>query len=439
MGDKPGKKAKKPKPPELPKGTPADIRDFVDCKANTLDLKPGKQPWIPKPPGIGDYMPDPEATFEAGAQPGTINIKLTLGATMTVPASVKGGKLELDTSGIPIPGLGAKTKEWVDKLNESFEANGKKLGTPELKDGKISLTKEALAAAPAKGAMKAGVFPGIPAGAKVAGALLLGASLVPTVALLDAGDSTKTEEISTKTRVDSPATQVPERVAEEDNRAAAVAACFGVTHHFDQGFSELIFALLVNPFFSHQAITALMFGPGGPVSGTAEVQNDRAEVRIRINQMGTYDGLNLRGVDTAGGTPDGTTLNDAIDIGPAAGMLPFKVGSENVPCSAEGLSDPGPADKPQQESKPKDEPVVAEATETRTTKTDTPPWVVGSPIALFLSMFGIGMAFGEGTTTPTRRELRIEDVDLPDDGTLPDYGSFPPNQPPDEPPDEEVM
>lgn len=431
MGDKKGKKGK---PPELPKGTPADIRDFVDCKANTLELKPGKQAWMPKPQGIGEFMPDPEATFEAGAQPGTINIKLTLGATMTVPASVKGGKLELDTSGIPIPGLGAKTKEWVDKLNESFEANGKKLGTPELKDGKISLTKEALAAAPAKGAMKTGVFPRIPVGAKVAGALLLGASLVPTVALLDAGDSTKTEVVPVKAVKEAAPTEPPKEVTEEDNRAAVVSACFGVQHNFDEGYSELIFALLANPFFRHQAIVAQMFGPTGLVSGTAQVQDDRAEVRIRINRMGSYRDLQINGLDAAGGT-----TGEPVDIGPAAGMLPFNVGSENVPCDAGGLTDPGASDKPQQESKPQEEAVTAEATETRTTGTNTPPWVVGGPIALFLSMFGIGIAFGEGMTTPSRRELRIEDVVLPDDGTFPLSPDVPYTPPSDEPPPEEVM
>jgi hypothetical protein len=65
------------KEPELPKDAPQDIKDFVNCKANSVELKPGKVTWLPK--FLGEYTPDPSISFEQGADGSAIKITLTFG------------------------------------------------------------------------------------------------------------------------------------------------------------------------------------------------------------------------------------------------------------------------------------------------------------------------------------------------------------------------
>lgn len=200
MGDgKVTKKGKKPKPPRLPgpppKGDKAATKkynalvDFVDCKGNTVTLEAGRLDWL----GL-DVAPD--ASFEADKnKPGTINIKIHIGTdTVTLPASVKNGKLELDTSELPsLDLLGAQ--EFVDDLNNWFEANGKKIDGAAIKDGSLTVTKAAVAAAPGKAeerGVKGGLLPHVPTWEKVGAGVLLGAAVLFGVGFMDAGDETET-------------------------------------------------------------------------------------------------------------------------------------------------------------------------------------------------------------------------------------------------------
>jgi hypothetical protein len=197
VGDKDTKKKpEKPEKPKLPGKKPPKsdkeatakynaATDFLDCKGTTLTLKPGKLDWL----GL-DITPD--ATFEADKnKPGTINIKVDLGlGSVTLPASVKDGKLNVDTSNLP---LGAEdVNKFVDGLNGWLEANGWKLGGATLKGGAITLTKEALAAAPEKKEVKGGLLPHVPTWEKVGAAGLFGISVVFGVGFMNAGDETKT-------------------------------------------------------------------------------------------------------------------------------------------------------------------------------------------------------------------------------------------------------
>ncbi len=190
MGDKPGKK-KKAKPPGVPKGAPKELVDFVDCKGDAVTLKAGKLDWIPKE-GLAEFAPDPTVTFEEDkTKPGAVTIKVTLGKTFTLPASVKDGKLEVDTSGIPLNAIKKPIDDWVRKLNDWLAANDRKLAGVKINDGGLVITKVAVAE-PAKGGVKAAPFPHVPAWEKAGAVGLLGLSIAFGVGFMDAGDDTTT-------------------------------------------------------------------------------------------------------------------------------------------------------------------------------------------------------------------------------------------------------
>ena len=108
VGDDDKATKKKPPKPKLPGKKPPKsdkeatekykaAADFLDCKGTTLSLKPGKLDWL----GL-DITPS--ATFEQDkTKPGTINIKVELPlGSITLPTSVKDGKLNVDASSLPI-------------------------------------------------------------------------------------------------------------------------------------------------------------------------------------------------------------------------------------------------------------------------------------------------------------------------------------------------
>jgi hypothetical protein len=135
-----------PGPPQLPRGTPADLRDFVDCKAGSVTLKSGKVDWIPN-------LPEVEVTLTPGARPGSVEIRVGLNVgglpiSLSLPVTVTGGRLEVDASNVPdlIPGGREGITSWANRLNDWFRWNGKQLAPLEVKDGVVTLTKVAIGA-----------------------------------------------------------------------------------------------------------------------------------------------------------------------------------------------------------------------------------------------------------------------------------------------------
>ena len=94
--DKPGAQkapTAKAKPPQLPPGTPADMRDFVSCKNLTVTIKSGKVGWLPLPETLKKIAP-PELKLAPGAQAGSVTITISVGfVSVTVEASVNDGQL----------------------------------------------------------------------------------------------------------------------------------------------------------------------------------------------------------------------------------------------------------------------------------------------------------------------------------------------------------
>jgi hypothetical protein len=54
MGDPEDKGGKaKPKQPKLPKDAPKEVKDFLSCKTDELELDAAKKGWLPELPVVG--------------------------------------------------------------------------------------------------------------------------------------------------------------------------------------------------------------------------------------------------------------------------------------------------------------------------------------------------------------------------------------------------
>jgi hypothetical protein len=146
-----GKPAEKPKgkgkakPPKLPDDAPQDVKDFVDCKADSITLDPTKKGFLPEIPVIGA----PNVKIEKGAKAGTAKVSLTkagglLDTSFTV--GVKDGHLDADTTGVKPEFVKDEIDKWVKKYNDWLDAKKRKLQDVTVKDGKATITKVPVAA-----------------------------------------------------------------------------------------------------------------------------------------------------------------------------------------------------------------------------------------------------------------------------------------------------
>ena len=122
----------------LPTGTPADLRDFVRCRRDSVRIAPGELDWVPTMPDLDLEIskgPGGSVTIRLSAMGGIIDI--------SIPISVVDGDLVADTSGIPVPGDAAS--EWVTDLNADLKANGMQLGDLDVRDGALHLVKQKFA------------------------------------------------------------------------------------------------------------------------------------------------------------------------------------------------------------------------------------------------------------------------------------------------------
>lgn len=151
MGDK-------PQPPQLPKDVPADIRDFFECKSATVTLKDGALGWITLPDELKSAMKEgakPKLTIAPGATPGSATVTVSLptklmDVSFSLPATIKDGQLNVDTSESYLPGSFKEgISQSVKELNDWFKANGKGFGPPAFGKNQVALSKVDLVPAPA--------------------------------------------------------------------------------------------------------------------------------------------------------------------------------------------------------------------------------------------------------------------------------------------------
>ena len=141
-----------PTAPNIPDSAPPEVKDFFQCRGNTLAWQPGEVTWLGLPVS-------PDVTFSAGATAGSVNINISLAGGLvnfTLPASVSAaGELVVDTSSVPdlsAWGLGGRADidAAIKRINDWFKHNGKKLKPATLVGGAVTLEKIPIGAAPAQ-------------------------------------------------------------------------------------------------------------------------------------------------------------------------------------------------------------------------------------------------------------------------------------------------
>ena len=347
------------KPPSLPEGTPKDVRDFVSCTSDKLELKPGKIDWLPVPIS-------PTASFEqpAGATD-KVNVKLTVGefVSATVPISVTDGELHVDTSAWPdlLPGKEG-VDAWVRDLNGSFKGNGKRLGKPIVKDGKLTVAKEKIpaggaAAPPPK--VKAGlraILDDVPKGVRVGiGAVLVAGLLATGIVIATETSSTRSSSVAPSPTpainpVPSPTPAINPVASPTPSVSAAPAptpspehappvsavtvprplvfsGCIGSRDEATSGVITPTF-VVENGLPGMYTVT-FESGPTGRVSGTATLAGDIVAAPIGITTPGSYESLTIFGPDLS-----------PIDPGPLSKLLPFVFTPTPVSCDTAALPRP---------------------------------------------------------------------------------------------------
>ncbi len=134
-------------PPPLPDSLPQDLRDFIECRSDSAAIANGPVTWVQLPDAATGLLgkAPPELTIKPGQAPGTASLKVKIGfMSITLPTTVTGGKLAIDTSKLPFwapSSVKDDVATFVDGLNDWLAANGKALAPPTFDDAGMTLTK----------------------------------------------------------------------------------------------------------------------------------------------------------------------------------------------------------------------------------------------------------------------------------------------------------
>src|ERR1044071_4975645 len=86
----------------LPPSLPEDLRAFLECRGDRATIANGPVEWVEIPPNVRGMLGGatrPELTVAPGSSPSTAIFTVKAGwVSATLPASVTGGKLAIDTS-----------------------------------------------------------------------------------------------------------------------------------------------------------------------------------------------------------------------------------------------------------------------------------------------------------------------------------------------------
>jgi hypothetical protein len=135
-------------PPELPAEVPADLRDFVECRATSVTVRDGPQAWVTLPDQATAFVPKaskPELRTTPGSAAGSATVEVRVAfVAVRLSATVTAGTLSIDTSGLPWwapASIRTGVDGWVERLNAWFASNGKGLAPPEFGSGEVTLRK----------------------------------------------------------------------------------------------------------------------------------------------------------------------------------------------------------------------------------------------------------------------------------------------------------
>lgn len=364
-----GRPAHAPKPPNTLKGMPQDMLDFLDCKTDKLELKPGKQPWFKDIPDIGGVLEDGEVKFE-GQKDGSVKVTANLyGFDQSVKMSVDGdGQLSVDASdSAALSHFSDSINDWTKDFNDWLGSKGKKLGKPAVKDGKVAFAKEnkTTSAVPQQPGVKSGFLPYVPMGEKVAAVGLFALATVGAIAAMPS-DHTTTKPVTEAVA----AVPTASSTAPPTGNAAPVSiadGCLGLMHVPGQ-YSVFKFYFTTSPHNDGPWMVHIEKSPTGPLQGAGSVREGHGEADVKIFQFGDYAGIQFNG-------PNG----GAVPPGPFAPLFPYTVTSTPRTCDPSALKVPAASGKGQDVA---DAPLPAPTGTITHTETTTESG--GAPISLLL-------------------------------------------------------
>ena len=120
----------------LPDDTPKDLRDFVRCDRDWVDIESGEIDWVPN---LGTLT----LGFEPGPD-GSITISVF---GQTIPISIVNGQLVADTSNLFM--FEKEIQEWVADFNADLRTCGRQLSDISIRAGTLHITKQKITAATA--------------------------------------------------------------------------------------------------------------------------------------------------------------------------------------------------------------------------------------------------------------------------------------------------
>ena len=133
----------RPRPPRLPGGAPAGLREFVACRRMSVEIDTSDVSWLPMPPGVpGEAAPSVD--LEPGDDGRSGKVKIGWGfISMEFPVRIVDGELVVDeTADLPF-GMGDEIDTWVRRLNDQLGANDKALDEFRVDGDKLTITKRA--------------------------------------------------------------------------------------------------------------------------------------------------------------------------------------------------------------------------------------------------------------------------------------------------------
>jgi hypothetical protein len=135
-------------PPPLPADLPDELRAFVGCHLERVELRGGRAPWIPVPPvlkkTVGWFL-RPSARIDPQPEPGTATVAVKWAiVSLELQAEVVDGRLALtadgDRSGL-LDEVYEGVDEWVGGLNDWLAHNGYRLAPLVVTPDRIALRK----------------------------------------------------------------------------------------------------------------------------------------------------------------------------------------------------------------------------------------------------------------------------------------------------------
>lgn len=136
-----------PTAPSIPADAPQDVKDFFDCKGNTLIWRSGEVTWL-------GLKVTPSVDFAQDPTTGALTIRVSILGGMVgfdLPASINAaGELVVDTSSVPdLSEWGIGGRDDIDaaikRINDWFKKNGKKLKPATFANGAVTLEKTPIA------------------------------------------------------------------------------------------------------------------------------------------------------------------------------------------------------------------------------------------------------------------------------------------------------